>query len=108
MSALYATINDCAAKNKPTGRGHRSIAATVKDWNFKIEARLDAAPKGAEVDTWATIILTDLRSGESIEIASDELPRLFKDAKAAQEEHERNMACADNYEPRVEAPYREW
>ena len=93
MSALYATINDCAAKNKPTGRGHRSIAATVKDWEFKIEATLEAAPKGSEVDTWATITVTNLRDGESIEIASDELHRIFKQAKARKDKQEREEAA---------------
>lgn len=95
MSALYATINDCVAKNKPTGRGHRSIAATVKDWEFKIETALHTrrCQNGVELDTWATITVTDMHSGESIEIASDELQSIFKQAKARKEKQEREAAA---------------
>lgn len=93
MSALYCTINDCAAKNKPTGRGHRSIAATVKDWTHSVEVSLDAAEKGSETGTWATITLRNLRTGEAIELESDELEMMFNRAKRMKEKRERQIAA---------------
>ena len=81
MSALYCTINDCAAKNKPTGRGHRSIAATVKDWTHSLQVRLSTPPRGYEADTLAEIVVKDLRTGQEFVLAEGELRQLFIEAQ---------------------------
>jgi hypothetical protein len=100
MSALYATINDCAAKNKPTGRGHRTIAATVKDWNYSLTVALAVPPKHTEMDTFADITIKDLRTGEEFLIDFDELATLFKQAKIKSKKREaaaKREDCRDEY-----------
>jgi RecB family endonuclease NucS len=83
MARLYALINECARKTTPTARAHYQVAATVKNWEYAVEARIDRAK--TEAQDQLTLRVTNLRTRETVEVAADEIAKVFAAAKAKQQ-----------------------
>jgi hypothetical protein len=94
MSRLYATINESARKTMPTARAHHAVAASVKNWSFTAEARIDRSDSDIEGEDTLTITLKDLRTGQTVEIVADEIESVFKAAKKRNERAARAEAAA--------------
>jgi hypothetical protein len=80
MARLYALINECARKTTPTARAHYRVAATVKNWTYKVEARITRAE--TEAQDQLTLRVTNILTGETVTVAADEIAKVFAAAKA--------------------------
>jgi len=94
MSRLYATINRSARVHAPTARAHHEVAATVKNWSFSVEAQIDRADSDIEAEDMLTITITNLLTGEQVEVASDEIAAVFAAAKRKEQRAAKAEAAA--------------
>lgn len=81
MSRLYAMITESARKTIPTARAHHAAAAAVKSWAFTASVRLvrDPIRDNPDHDT-LTLTLTDLETGETVEVLRGKVFDLYKEA----------------------------
>ena len=77
MSKLYSTLQNDISKEK-TARGHRFVAANLKNWKYSIGIEL--RHKGGDGADEFTITMKEIGSGKSVTVLSgtmDELSNLI-------------------------------